>query len=926
MAEMPGGMKVKEQELDLIVECRKFTIQRLLSKTSASPLTKMNVTNTDCELKIQNEVRIDVNGEHLYFDTSIALRGIMNTNRSALEKKTLPLSRNTDYAIILEGDLRGGVWKDILDKKGFDLQEVKLQGIISIESGWSVGVFGALDLGDQTRVSIAALLPVAPSQEGFGNVGFEGSISKISLEQIAMFPAAIGGPKTYPKEWKEDIKASGIEHYGLQNVKLTIAPTITDPSLGIDESGTTFIGTLILADQSVSSLKINVSDNGIYFDEEVEPFKIGWFELKNARFKGFIPSKKTHNNPKAPIDDPGTPPNRDLKFYANQNKGILYFDTEIDLDGNTERAYLSMNPLNAGIGFEANISPDIGAGFMLRLDLAKLTDASAPFDVYGYIHGTDALTKEIHKIVSSGVNSRFNSLDKTYQSELDHIKWAEHRLDSLKNLYDAARKKAQEAYDKAVAPLKHAEHVLQSKEHELDHLKDEAHHCKHKAHNYHWYEVDKIAHAYYEEGKYWAEHSAYKAVVEAAELVVKSLEETTHFVSVDADPLVVASFAEYNGSRFTLAIAKGALTAAKKADSYVEKMTDQILNGAFDSFSIDKMGVTGLAGGPGEFDLKLNLSGSMFGNDWSVAPPIKIAAPNDAVQIAQDNLKAIENALNPMSSSLIVHAKSNFQGTDYAQFPPGATLAYEWEPMPGRATDIGASDNTIFVNNSNGYIYKWNHADSVWNQFMDGGNVIHLDAKGSDELVVVNNKGRLYYRDTSSNKWVLDQHASALYDVGIGEDGTLWVTTVKDMMGGVENTLNFNHLFNQKTTHNEFDQRYEYAIYRKKPGQNWQKMPGSLVRIDVDKNGNAWGINRKQEIYRWTGNDWEKIEGYAVDIGVGGGNVWVVNSDGFVFHFIPGSKSWVRITGLGRNISVDGKGHLWLVNSQGEIYRNLGPR
>ena len=927
MADIPGGMKLKEQELDLIAECQKFTLERLLSKTSASPLTKMTVNTTDCELKIQNEVRIDVNGEHLYFDTSIALRKMMSTNRSALEKKTIPLSRTTDYAIEIEGDLRGGVWKDILGKKGFNLQQVKLQAILSLERGWSVGVFGALDFGDQTRVSIAALLPVSPSQDGFGNVGFEGSISKISLEQIAMFPAAIGGPKTYPKEWKQDIKASGIDHYGLQNVKLSIAPTITDPSLGIEESGTTFIGTLILADQAISSLKINVSDKGVYFDEAMEPFKIGWFELKNARFKGFIPSKKTHNNPDAPVDEPSSPPNRDVKFYANQNKGILYFDTVIELDGNTERAYLSMNPINAGIGFEANISPEIGAGFLLKLDLEKLKNANAPFDVYGYFHRTDVLSKEVHKIVSSGVNTGFNNMDKTYQTEQDNIKLAEHKEDSLKNVYYAARKKAQETYDKDVAPLEHAEHILESKKHELDHLKNEANHWKHKARSYHWYEFSDIAHAYYEEGKYWAEYNAYKASVEAAELVVKSLELTTHFIAVDADPVVVSSFAEYNGARYALAIAKGALDAAQKANAYVKNMANQILEDTFQSFSIEKIDISGQASAPGEFDLNLNFSGSMYGKDWSVSSPVQITTPDKATQKASENLKAIEKAFDPMPSSLIVHAKSTFHSTDYARYPAGVELDYKWELIPGSAADIAASDQTVFVNNSGGFIYQWNQADSNWSYYSDARNVIHLDAKGNDQPIVVNNKGVLYYRDTHHNDWVDDKRVKTVYDVGIGEDGTIWVTTVEDTENENQiGTFNYNRLYEQTVTHNEFDSRYIYSIYRKKPGQNWEQIPGSLTRIDVDKNGNAWGINHKQEIYRWVDNKWERIEGHAVDIGVGGGNVWVVNSDEFVYHFLPKTKTWVRVTGQGRNVSVDGNGHLWLVDSKGEIYKNLGPR
>lgn len=913
----PDSFKMQQEEVDLGIAC-KLTA----SLDFIKPKSFLRFDETDCELRIGTEVRVDVNSDHVFFDAAIGFRSIKRANSRAANAEvqavasTLGFDPNKSTAIFVEGDIRGGIWKDIFGLKGFNMQEVKLQTLIDKETGWHIGILGQIDFGTQTRLTASVLIPVGAAS-GTG-VALMASLDRIMLEELAMLPSVLGGPDTYSDEWKTAIKDVGLNHFGLQNVKFTFAPSVSDPDLGIDQSGTTVTGSLIAFNKNLSSLKVYANKDGIYFDDAMEPWSIGWFEMKNARFKGFIPSKESLE---------GSSGIKRKLNYVGQNAFVLFIDTFFEIDGNKERALASFTAANFGFEFDANVTEDIGAGFKFRLPLANILDKKAPFEVAGYFKDSGrAIANEVSHTISTDLTNDFKNIDKTYASEIQNITHAQSIFDSLKTVYENAREQAQQRYDKAVAPLEHAESVLKSKQGSLDHLHSEFKHWKSKAKHYHWYQVKEKAHAYYEEGKYWSEYEAYKPVIEAAELVVKSLEETTHFISVDADPLVVASFSEYNGARFSLAIAKGALTAAQKATSYIESLPEQILNDAFDAFSINNIHISGSADGQNDLDLVLNASGVVFGEDWNVSPSIEIASPEKAGEVAAQNLKNLTDAIAPMAGNIHSHARAKYHGTDYAQYPHGVQLAYKWERMPGLATDIAASDETTFVNNSSGYIYQWNQADSSWHQFMDGGGVIHLDAKGENELVVVNNKGRLYYRDNTNNSWVLDDHANAVYDVGYGEDGTLWVTTVKEVNNGLENPIDFTHLFSKQTDHNEFDSRYEYSIYRKKPGQNWEKMPGSLVRIDVDKDGNAWGINRDQSIYRWTGENWEQVSGRAVDIGVGGGNVWVVNEDSFVYHYISGSKKWVRITGAGANISVDGNGHLWLLNSEGHIYKNLGPR
>lgn len=914
----PEGLKIKDEAVNLVIKC-KLTASLDFFKNS-KPQGKngrFHFDETDCETKLETDIRVDINGDQLYFNAALGFKNLKYANSNAfatLSDEAGLGNPNINIGVFVEGDIQGDVWSNIFGVQGFDLDKVKLYALL-LHDVWSIGIFGEAKLGSTNRLDVAAVLP---TEGNFQDVSLMASLEELNLEELALLPSVIGGPKTYPQEWIDGIKNAGLSHFGLKDLKFTFAPEMSNPELGIDQSGTTVTGTLYAFGTSLSSLKVYANKDGIYFDDATQPFKIGWFEVKNARFKGFIPS----NSQK---DSEGNARARKKLDYLQQNIFVLFFDTFIEIAGNQERAMVSFSPMNAGIQFDTNITEDIGAGITLTLPIANIAKGEVPFNINGYFHdGGVNLNTEVRKAVTDNLQDANKHLDQTYAEEHNKIKVAQQRLDSLKTIYENNRAAAQARYDAAVAPLEHAESVLNSKESYANHLESEAKHWNHKAKHYHWYEFSKIAHAYYEEGKYWAEYGAYKAVVEAAKLAVKSLEETTHFISVDADPLVVESFSEYNGARFGLALAQGALSAAQEATTFVLSIPSLILNDTFGSFAITHTGISGQATGPGDFGVQLDISGTVYGTPWTITPDVTLASAETAAKVSAQNLEAIAKAIAPMSETLIANTKSTYKASDYAKFPPGIQLAYKWESLPGYAVDIAAGDQMVFVNNSNGYIYKWNHQDSLWNRLMDAQKVKHLDAKGNGDLLVVNTDGNLYYRNNTTNSWVQDRSISDVHDVGIGEDGTIWVTTRKlTIVPGIP-------LKTPPDDINEFSKLYEYAIYRKKAGQqNWTKMPGAAVRVDVDKDGNAWVINQDYHIYRWKGdtaNTWENIKGEASDVGVGGGQVWVVNKNGYVYHFIPGNEEWVRITGLGANISVDGNGHLWLVNKEGHIYRNLGPR
>jgi hypothetical protein len=73
---------------------------------------------------------------------------------------------------------------------------------------------------------------------------------------------------------------------------------------------------------------------------------------------------------------------------------------------------------------------------------------------------------------------------------------------------------------------------------------------------------------------------------------------------------------------------------------------------------------------------------------------------------------------------------------------------------------------------------------------------------------------------------------------------------------------------------------YGYSIYRYNSSTaRWIIMPGSAVRITVDRTGNPWVINSKSKVFRYHEDKWKMLEGSGFDIGAGpDGSVFLVSS------------------------------------------------
>ncbi|MEW6494476.1 MAG: tectonin domain-containing protein [Cyanobacteriota bacterium] len=138
-------------------------------------------------------------------------------------------------------------------------------------------------------------------------------------------------------------------------------------------------------------------------------------------------------------------------------------------------------------------------------------------------------------------------------------------------------------------------------------------------------------------------------------------------------------------------------------------------------------------------------------------------------------------------------------------------------------------------------------------------------------------------------------------DIGIGANGSTWVTGFASTPGG-------------------------YGVYNW-DGARWIKVEGGAVGVSVQPDGIPWVVNDAGEIFRRVSNSWERIPGCAKDIGMGAnGSTWVIGCDstpgGYGIHNWNGAD-WIKPDGGAVRISVQPDGTPWVVNNAGEIFRRV---
>lgn len=103
--------------------------------------------------------------------------------------------------------------------------------------------------------------------------------------------------------------------------------------------------------------------------------------------------------------------------------------------------------------------------------------------------------------------------------------------------------------------------------------------------------------------------------------------------------------------------------------------------------------------------------------------------------------------------------------------------------------------------------------------------------------------------------------------------------------------------------------------------KTWKLLIGSDARdVAVDSDGTYYMVNKVGIIYKYNGNDWEKLNGSdGLAISANGGQVFLVNTAGYIYQRV--NNSWKKLPGSDAvDIAVATDGNVFMVNSHGKIY------
>lgn len=186
------------------------------------------------------------------------------------------------------------------------------------------------------------------------------------------------------------------------------------------------------------------------------------------------------------------------------------------------------------------------------------------------------------------------------------------------------------------------------------------------------------------------------------------------------------------------------------------------------------------------------------------------------------------------------------------------------------------------------------------------GSLMYPYYSGPHRFLSPNDIERIKYLYDPTTRRYWQQLPGKATDIGVGANGDVWIigTNLVNLVGG-------------------------FGIWRLNNNDTWTPVDGYGKRIAVAPNGDPWMVNGFNEIYRRSGNVWNRMPGAAIDIGIGvNGHVWVVGTNqtgqgGFGIHKWNGNN-WDPVGAGAIRIAVDQNGVPWTVNSMRQIHRRDG--
>jgi kumamolisin len=235
---------------------------------------------------------------------------------------------------------------------------------------------------------------------------------------------------------------------------------------------------------------------------------------------------------------------------------------------------------------------------------------------------------------------------------------------------------------------------------------------------------------------------------------------------------------------------------------------------------------------------------------------------------------------SPDGAALVALLQSGDTAAPESAVHSSLGIDLRWSPIPGSASDIGvANQGTLWAITPDHWIARW--TGGAWD--VRGGSGLRVAAAPDGSAWVVAIDGSIL--QSQATEWqVVGNNA---IDISIGRDGSAWAT-------GTDFTL------------------------RRFDDGTWVQVAANVARVAAVDAKEAWVVRTTGELARWNGNAFEQAGITALDVGTGGGAVWIVDEAYRLLSLVD--ESWLRANAYASALSVDAGGMPWIVTLDGGIF------
>jgi hypothetical protein len=468
-------------------------------------------------------------------------------------------AQQDEAEVAVSGGMQGD-WINAAGIKGLTLENPFMSVGINESGSFDMLIDGAISIGPE-KIRAAADLVLSPEALGLPTAfAFAGEINEIDFN-VLMAHAKKHAPQ----------KNGGFSHMkaGFKDVAFAYMtpgahlPADLEEELSIEGEGMALKATLLVNGKELGQAKGYASTEGVSIDGELDPFKLGPLDLKDANLSIELG------------------PEVEAKFAMSGDLELFKgFEEAYSLDIEPTKFRFSSDTQFGG-AFEAELTAESdGLSFASANDFAFEADLAAKYN---------GIFRDMVQTALKG----FKKSDSALKKAENDVKAAEQRVQRINSSIQAEEANAKRAYDDAVRKIDDAENKVNDLNRTIAYNKKKAHdfHDRAKSDAKHL-KLGRAGAEKTEEAALDSAIAAEEASLKTAEWALETAKKTVKVVPVDAAPKVIALKTALGTEEAGLKVAQGALEAARGANKGVELAVKAIGEG-LTALKINKIGAAG---------------------------------------------------------------------------------------------------------------------------------------------------------------------------------------------------------------------------------------------------------------------------------------------------------------------------------------------